>query len=170
MSAPVILEHVGGGQQPDETPDQRLNRNLLEMLNELRVAMPGVQVLFGFLLAVPFQQRFAEVDDFQRYTYFVTLLCAAAATACFVATTAFDRLVFRQGERPAIVKYGNRMAIAGLLCLALAMNGAVLLVTDYLFQGPTPLVVAILLASVYGWLWFGVGLTRRLRNARRARG
>lgn len=154
--------------EDDETPTQRINRNVIELLNEVRVAMPGVQVLFGFLLAVPFQQRFAMVDDFQRMTYFVTLLCAAGATACFVATSAFHRLVFRQGERPAIVKYGNRMSILGLICLALAMNGAVLLVTDFLFESPVPVIVGLLLASLYAWLWFGVGLTRRLKNNRRA--
>jgi uncharacterized protein DUF6328 len=168
MSAGLTLDRDLRGVQPEETPEQRINRNLLEMLNELRVAMPGVQVLFGFLLAVPFQQRFDQVDEFQRMTYFVTLLCAALATACFVAVSAFHRLVFRQGERPAIVKYGNRMAISGLICLALAMNGAVLLVTDILFQAPVPLAVGLAMASVYGWLWFGVGLSRRIRNAQRA--
>jgi hypothetical protein len=162
--AAVQLESVHDGRQPQETPEERLNRNLQEMLNEVRVAMPGVQVLFGFLLAVPFQQRFAEVTDFQKFTYFITLLCAAGATACFVAVSAFHRLLFRQGERPAIVKYGNRMVIRGLVLLALAMNGAVLLVTDFLFKSPMPVIVGVGLASVYGWLWFGVGLMRRLRN------
>jgi hypothetical protein len=147
----------------DETPRERLNRNLIEMLQEVRVAMPGVQVLFGFLLAVPFQQRFSEVDDFQRTVYFVTLLFAAAATACFVAPTAYHRVMFRLRDKPALVRFGNRMVIAGLVCLALSMNGAVLLVTDFLFQAPTQIVTVLAMASAYAWLWFGVAIVRRIR-------
>jgi len=147
----------------DETPHERLNRNLIEMLQEVRVAMPGVQVLFGFLLAVPFQQRFQQADTFQRMVYFVTLVFAAAATACFVAPTAYHRLMFRLRDKPALVKFGNRMVIAGLLCLAVAMNGAVLLVTDFLFKAPTQLIAVLALGCVYAWLWFGVAMVRRVR-------
>lgn len=152
---------IGG--PPDETPHERLNRNLIEMLQELRVAMPGVQVLFGFLLAVPFQQRFQEANSFQRTVYFITLLFAAAATACFVAPTAYHRLMFRLRDKPALVKFGNRMVLAGLVCLAVAMNGAVLLVTDFLFKAPTQVVAVLLLGAVYVWLWFGVAIVRRVR-------
>ena len=147
----------------DETPHERLNRNLIEMLQEVRVAMPGVQVLFGFLLAVPFQQRFQEADTFQRTVYFITLLFAAAATACFVAPTGYHRLMFRLRDKPALVKFGNRMVIMGLVCLAVAMNSAVLLVTDFLFKAPTQIIAVILLASAYIWLWFGVAMLRRVR-------
>jgi hypothetical protein len=152
---------IGG--PTDETPHERLNRNLIEMLQEVRVAMPGVQVLFGFLLAVPFQQRFQLADTFQRTVYFITLLFAAAATACFVAPTAYHRLMFRLRDKPALVKFGNRMVIAGLLCLAVAMNSAVLLVTDFLFKAPTQVITVLVLASVYAWLWFGVAILRRVR-------
>src|SRR5436190_6251802 len=86
---------------------ERLNRQMIELLNEVRVAMPGVQVLFGFLLAVPFQQRFATVTAFQRGVYFVTLLCAAAATAFLVMPVAYHRLMFRRRDRPAIIAGGN---------------------------------------------------------------
>ena len=125
--------------------------------------MPGVQVLFGFLLAVPFQQRFQQTDTFQRTVYFITLVFAAAATACFVAPTAYHRLMFRLRDKPALVKFGNRMVITGLLCLAVAMNSAVLLVTDFLFKAPTQIIAGLALASVYTWLWFGVPMLRRVR-------
>ena len=98
---------------PDEPRDrsedeqERLNRQLIELLNELRVAMPGVQVLFGFLLAVPFQQRFEQVSDFQQTVYFVTLLCAAVATAFLIAPSAYHRLMFEQHDKPNIVHIGS---------------------------------------------------------------
>ncbi len=147
-----------------EDERERLNRELLELLNEVRVAMPGVQVLFGFLLAVPFAAGFENVTDFQRHTYFATLLLAAVAAALLIAPTAYHRLRFRQRDKYALIKFGNRMAIGALAALALAMNGAVLLVTDYLFRSTTLVVTVGALLSLYVWLWFGVGLTRRAQD------
>jgi len=155
---------------PDEPRDrsedeqERLNRQLIELLNELRVAMPGVQVLFGFLLAVPFQQRFEQVSDFQQTVYFVTLLCAAVATAFLIAPSAYHRLMFEQHDKPNIVHIGTAQMIAGLCALALAMNGAVLLVTDLLFDSDTVALTLVLLASLYLALWFGFPLVRRLQK------
>jgi hypothetical protein len=149
-----------------ETEEQRLNRQLNQLLNELRVAMPGVQVLFAFLLAVPFQQRFAEVTDFQRTVYFVTLLTSAAASALFIAPTAYHRLMFRERDKPMLVRISSKLALAGLAFLAVAMNGAVLLVTDVLFEQPTVTVTIVLTVLVYIGLWFGLGLTRRLTGER----
>ena len=112
--------HVSGQRNPSEdveTEQERLNRNLDQLLGELRVAMPGVQVLFAFLLAVPFQQRFTQVTDFQRDVYFVTLLAAAAASALFVAPTAYHRLMFRERDKPRLVAISSRLAVAGLAAL-----------------------------------------------------
>ena len=148
--------------EQEETEQQRINRELDQLLNELRVAMPGVQVLFAFLLAVPFQQRFGEVTDFQRSVYFVTLLASAAASALFIAPTAYHRLMFRQREKPMLVKISSRLAVMGLCCLAVAMNGAVLLVTDVLFEQTTVTITIVLTAAAYIGLWFGLGLTRRM--------
>src|SRR3954452_20658927 len=134
---------------------------MIELLNELRVAMPGVQVLFGFLLAVPFQQRFAEVDDFQKIVYFVTLLAAATATAFLIAPSAYHRIVFRQHDKPHIIRLGTRQFLGGIVALSVAMTGAVLLVTDVLFGAPTVVVTVIAVAGMFGWLWFGIGLWRR---------
>jgi uncharacterized protein DUF6328 len=152
------------GPERSEEEQERLDRQLSELLNEVRVAMPGVQVLFAFLLAVPFQQRFESVSPFQRDVYFVTLLAAATATAFFIAPTAYHRIAFQEGERKRIIQIGSRQVICGLVALAIAMNGAVLLVTDFLFQAPTVIVTMVCVASLFIWLWFGIGVWRRVRR------
>jgi hypothetical protein len=149
-----------------ETEQERLNRELDQLLQELRVAMPGVQVLFAFLLAVPFQQRFAAVTEFQKDVYFATLLAACAASALFVAPTAYHRLMFRGRDKAMLVSMSSKLALAGLACLALAMIGAVLLVTDVLF-GPTTVAITVALtAMLFVGLWFVLGLVRRLSDDR----
>jgi hypothetical protein len=152
--------------QREETEQERLNRELDTLLGELRVAMPGVQVLFAFLLAVPFQQRFAQVTDFQRDVYFATLLAAAAASALFVAPTAYHRLMFRERDKPRLVAISSKLALGGLACLAIAMNGAVLLVTDVLFDTATVAVTVAVTATLFLGLWFGLGLERRMGKER----
>jgi hypothetical protein len=152
------------GPERSEEEQERLDRQLSELLNEVRVAMPGVQVLFAFLLAVPFQQRFESVSPFQRDVYFVTLLAAATATAFFIAPTAYHRIAFQEGERKRIIQSGSRQVICGLVALAVAMNGAVLLVTDFLFQAPTVIVTMVCVASLFICLWFGIGVWRRVRR------
>jgi uncharacterized protein DUF6328 len=160
----VELDEPQRRDQRTEEEQERLNRQMIELLNELRVAMPGVQVLFGFLLAVPFQQRFAEVNAFQRDVYFTTLVASAVATAFLIAPSAYHRLMFQRHDKPNIILLGTRQFIVGLMALAVAMNGAVLLVTDFLFQAPTVVVTMVLLASLFVWLWFGLGVWRRLRT------
>jgi hypothetical protein len=154
-----------GSDERGEDEQERLNRQLQEMLNEMRVAMPGVQVLFGFLLAVPFQQGFRTITDSQRYIYFGTLIAAAVATAFLIAPTAYHRIMFQQHDKPRIIQIGNRQFIIGLVALAVAMNGAVALVTDLIFKGDTLVVTVAVVASLFAWLWFGLGLFRRLRGS-----
>jgi membrane-bound acyltransferase YfiQ involved in biofilm formation len=151
-------------QERSEEEQERLNRQMMELLNELRVAMPGVQVLFGFLLTVPFQQRFQRVSDFQETVYFVTLVAAAAATAFLIAPSAHHRLTFEHHDKPNIIHIGSGQMIVGLCLLAVAMNGAVLLVTDVLFASDTATVTIALLATLYLTLWFGFPLVRRLQK------
>jgi membrane-bound acyltransferase YfiQ involved in biofilm formation len=151
-------------QDRSEDEQQRLNRQMMELLNELRVAMPGVQVLFGFLLTVPFQQRFQRVTEFQETVYFATLISAAVATAFLIAPSAYHRLMLEQHDKPNIIHIGSGQMIAGLCALALAMNGAVLLVTDVLFEAGTVIVTLALLASLYVTLWFGFPLVRRAQK------
>jgi membrane-bound acyltransferase YfiQ involved in biofilm formation len=146
-----------------EEEQERLNRQMTELLTELRVAMPGVQVLFGFLLAVPFAQGFKDVNAFQRDVYFITLLAAAVATAFLIAPSAYHRIAFQTGDRPRIIRVGTVQFVCGLVALAIAMNGAVLLVTDVLFQTDTVIVTLAITVSLFGWLWFGIGLWRRMR-------
>lgn len=147
-----------------ESEEERLNRELDQLLNELRVAMPGVQVLFAFLLAVPFQQRFGAVTEFQKHVYFVTLLAAAATSALFIAPTAYHRLVFRARDKPHLIKLSSQLALAGLVALAIAMNGAVLLIADVLFEDTTVVLTVVATATLYITLWFGIGLRRRLAS------
>ncbi len=150
----------------DEDEAERLDRELLELLNELRVAIPGVQVLFAFLLTVPFQQRFGEITEFQRMTYFATLLLSAAATAFLIAPTAYHRIMFRERDKPRLIHTATVQCIVGLALLALALNGAVLLISDVLFGTTTVVVVVAVVALTFLWLWFGLGLVRRLGRER----
>jgi hypothetical protein len=145
----------------DEDRDERLDRELIEFLNELRVALPGVQVLFAFLLGVPFTQRFAEVTDLQKDAYFFTFLCAAAATALLIAPSAYHRLNWRQHDKENLLRVSNRLAIAGTFFLAVAMSSTVFVVTDLLFETAAAAVVAGLTAGFYGWFWYGLPLVRR---------
>ncbi len=150
----------------EETEQERLDRELDQLLNELRVAMPGVQVLFAFMLAVPFQQRFVAVTEFQKHVYFVTLLAAAAASALFIAPTAYHRLMFRERDKPRLITISSNLTLAGLFALAIAMIGAVLLVTDVLFDGRTVVVTAVLTGVLFVGLWFVLGAVRRVSGGR----
>ena len=161
MSRPP--EHERRADRSDEE-QERLNRQMMELLNEIRVAMPGVQILFGFLLTVPFQQRFSRVDDFQQTVYFVTLVMAAVAAAFLIAPSAYHRVMFEQEDKPNIIHIGTGQFLVGLAALAVAMNGAVLLVTDVLFSAGTVTVTVVLLATLYFTLWFGFGLVRRMQK------
>jgi hypothetical protein len=145
----------------NEDEAERLDRELIELLNELRVVMPGVQVLFGFLLTVPFQQRFETIDDFQRIVYFVTLLLVAAASAFLMGPSAFHRLTFREGQKPYLIRLGTRQTIVGMALLALAMNGVLLLLTDLLFHTTTVAITVAAMSGLFGWLWFGLAWRRR---------
>jgi hypothetical protein len=144
--------------------NQRSNRQMAELLQELRVALPGVQILFAFLLTVPFAQGFKTVTSFQRTLFFVTLLATAASTVCFIAPTATHRLRFHQGDRRYIIESANRLLIVGLVFLGIAIIGAIALITDYLFGLGShwywPALVAVALVG----LWFVRPLVRHLRG------
>jgi Family of unknown function (DUF6328) len=159
-----VVDPPRGRADRSEEEQERLNRQMAELLQELRVAMPGVQVLFGFLLAVPFQQRFGTTTDFQRGVYAVSLVAAALATALLIAPSAHHRLMFEHGDKPNIIQLGTFQMLAGLASLAVAMNAAVLLVTDFLFSAGTAVVIAACLATLYVTLWFGIGLARRFTS------
>ncbi len=147
-----------------EDDQSRLDRELIELLNELRVALPGVQMLFAFLLTVPFTQRFPDISQPQKLVYFASFLCAALSTAFFIAPTAFHRIQFRERDKEYVVNVSNRLALVGTFFLAGAMCCVVFVITDVLFEvfwGP---LMTALAAGVFGWLWFGMPLLRRLRT------
>ena len=143
----------------DEAREIR-DRQIGEVLQELRVAITGGQILFGFLLTVPFAQRWTDTDDFQRALFLITLLSIATATGCFIAPTAAHRLRFHQRDRAFLVAYANRAAIAGLTCLVVATVSAVLLVTDFVFSRTTAVLSSGAIAAVLLTLWFVVPLSR----------
>lgn len=155
-----------GSSPRDEENWQRLDRNLDELLQKLRIALPGVQVLFAFLLAVPFQQRFGDVTDFQQSVYFATLMLTGASTFLLIAPTAFHRVTFRQQQKERLVRLANRLAIAGLGCLGLAVIGAVTLVTDFLYgAAPTALAAgAFLVIATVLWVVIPVRVRTRHRD------
>ena len=146
----------------DDEESERLDRELLELINELRVALTGVQILFAFLLTVPFTQRFARITEFQRHLFFATLLAAAASVLLLIAPTARHRLLFRQHDKERIVVSANRYAIAGLATLAAAMAGAVMLITDLLFHKTMVTWVTAILATAFVVLWFVMPALRRV--------
>jgi hypothetical protein len=148
----------------NESKDERLNRELIELLNELRVALPGVQMLFGFLLAVPFSQRFTAITTTQRHVYYFTFMATAAATICLIAPTAYHRLRFRQRDKEQMIQTANRLAIAGTAFLAAALTGAVYLVTDMLFKGAATALAAAAAGGLLVWFWYGLPLVRRLNE------
>src|SRR5438067_345408 len=131
-------------QSRQETELERYDRNLTELMGELRVALPGVQVLFAFLLVVPFNQRFGRVSQFERQLYFGTLLLTLLASMLLIAPTIIHRLEFRRGEKAHVVHIANRLMTAGLVVLATAMSTAVLLITHFLFGPLTAIITTII--------------------------
>jgi high-affinity Fe2+/Pb2+ permease len=148
----------------EESEGERLDRNLGELLQELRVALPGVQVLFAFLLAVPFQQNFTKITPFQEKVYFVTLLLTALSAALLIAPSAYHRMTFRMQQKDHLVFLANKLSIAGLACLALAMTGAIVLITDVLFGSAATVVTGTVAFSVFLLLWYAMPLKRRLSS------
>jgi hypothetical protein len=142
---------------------KKLDRELIELLNELRVALPGVQVLFAFLLTVPFSQRFTTITPTQVRVYFASVLATAAATAFLIAPTAYHRLHFRERSKDEMMVTSNRLALAGTVFLATAVALVVYLITDVLFGGTWTAVVTVAVVIMFGWLWYGLPLMRRLR-------
>ena len=146
--------------QRDESPAERIDRNFNELLGELRIALPGVQVLFAFLLAVPFANGFSTVTDFQKWLYLVVLLCTAVATALLIAPTAYHRIVFRRGRKTQVLAFANRAAIVGLAFLALAMSLAILLITDYLFSLAAAIPIAVASGALFTAFWYALPWVR----------
>jgi hypothetical protein len=147
-----------------ETDLERWDRNWTELLQELRVAQTGVQILFAFLLTLPFTNRFAATSELDRGTYVATTVAAAAATALLIAPVSYHRLVFRQGRKPELVLVASRLATLGLACLLLAMLGAVFLAVDVVLHQPTAALIVAGLAVLYVFLWYVLPFFGRRRD------
>src|ERR671932_769280 len=144
----------------DESEKERLDRNLGELLGELRVALPGVQVLFAFLLTVPFQQGFTKATPFEKSIYLVTLITTAMAAAFLIAPSSLHRLEFRRDDKRFVVFSANRLAIAGFAFLGVAMTCATLLVTHYLYGTAAAVATTIAAGTLFFGLWYAVPLAR----------
>jgi hypothetical protein len=151
--------------RPGETEAERDDRNLIELLQELRVAGLGVQVIFAFLLALPFTTRFGALGPAQRGLYVAALVLAAVSTALLLGPVAYHRLVFRRHLKQHLIRAANRMAIAGLTTVALTVGAAVLLVISYVTPGLTTVLITVFVAGLFGCLWFALPLVRRWGGA-----
>ena len=153
------------GHDETESADDRHNRQLVELLNELRVVLPGVQMLFGFLLAVPFTQRFGTISDLQSNVYYGTFLAATGASVFLIAPASFHRIVWRHGRKRNLLQVSNKLAIIGTAFLAVAIAGSVGLVTSLLFGNSWAAAAAALVAGLIAAVWFVLPFVSRLLGA-----
>jgi hypothetical protein len=151
-----------------ETEEERTDRNLLELLNELRVALPGVQILFAFLLIVPFTERFDTLSGTQEKVYFVALICAAIASALLIAPSVHHRATFERQDKRFVVSLGTKLSLVGLAFLALAMIAVILLITDFLFATVTAIAATAAIALLFLVVWGAVPVYRRVIRERGA--
>lgn len=148
----------------EETEKERIDREVIELLNELRVTLPGVQVLFAFLLIVPFQQAFSSVSDAERAVYLLAVLATTAATICLIAPASYHRLRFRARDKKRMLLISNRFAIAGVFSLALAIVASLYLIVEVVFGNVLAAAIAALGAGGLAVFWFGLPLLSRMRG------
>jgi hypothetical protein len=149
----------------EKKSEEDLDRELIELLNELRVALPGVQVLFAFLLAVPFANGWKNVDGSEKAAFFVAFLATAVASALLIAPSAFHRIEWRSHDKEHLLAISNRFTIAGMAFLALAICAVVFLIADYIYNSIAGIVLAALAVVLYGGLWYLLPLARRARRS-----
>jgi phosphatidylserine synthase len=142
----------------------RLDRELIELLNELRVALPGVQVLFAFLLILPFTNRFEQISGLERAVYFIALLGTTLASALMIAPSAYHRIRFREHDKEALIVTSNRLLLGGMAALAVAIVCSVFVIADLIYGPTTGVVTAVGTAAIYGWFWYGMPLRREGRG------
>jgi amino acid transporter len=147
-----------------EDRHDRVNRELIELLNELRVALPGVQVLFAFMLILPFSQGFAKITQVQRWLYLVAFVCAAIGTALLIAPSSYHRLRFRHRDKERMLLSSSKMAVAGMAFVAVSMTCVVGLITDVVFGTLTGVLAGLGVGAVFAWFWYGLPLSRRIED------
>jgi|SRR5262245_1420127 len=159
-------DHTPNDPETDESPKERLDRELIELLQGLRVALPGVQVLFAFLLTVPFASGFGEVTQGQKQLLVLALAAAAVASICLISPAAQHRILFRAGQKEILVRRSNLYGIAGTIALGLAMAASLLLIVDVVIGLSTAYWMATLLTLLWAWTWFAQPLLTRIRAER----
>jgi O-antigen/teichoic acid export membrane protein len=147
-----------------ETADERRNRELIELLNELRVALPGVQVLFAFLLTIPFSRGFPKLTKLDRDVYFVALIATMVSTVLLITPSSYHRFVFRLHDKEQLLETSNRLIIAGLAVLAVAMTCSLFLISDFLFGWVVTGVVTAFTAFLFAFFWYAIPIRRRRRG------
>ncbi|HWF25522.1 MAG TPA: DUF6328 family protein [Solirubrobacteraceae bacterium] len=161
MSSRTEAHPVAPNDGRDETRLERLDRNTIELLNELRVASTGIQVLLAFLLVAPFDNRFARLSGFERGDYFITLVCIALAAVLLIAPSIHHRVLFRRRQKPYVLRVGNQAMIAAMVFLGLGLTGIIILITDIMFGGAAAAVAGAAAAVIIAGLWFAVPWERR---------
>jgi amino acid transporter len=151
-------------EQQDEDEKARLDRELIELLNELRVALPGVQVIFAFMLVVPFSQGFSQLSSVERWIYFAAFITSALAAALLIAPSSYHRLRFRQGDKEKMLRLGNRLLVGGLALVAVSMTLSVGLISEFVFGTAMALVAGLGIGAALAWFWFGLPLSRRAQG------
>jgi amino acid transporter len=148
----------------DEDAKERIDRELIELLNELRVALPGVQVLFAFMLVVPFSQGFSGLTTFERWTYFAAFIAAALGAALLIAPSSYHRLRFRQGDKERMLYTSNRLVLSGMAMVAVSIALSVGLISEFVFGTEVALAAGIGIGAWLGWFWYGLPLSRRIQD------
>jgi len=145
----------------NETEKQRWDRNFADLLQELRVTQTGIQILFAFLLTLPFSSGFPRTTAFQKDVFVIALLSAAASTAMVISPVAFHRALFRQGRKPELVRYAHKMLTGGLAFLLVSMVSSVLLITDFILDWPMTLITTAATGVFFLSFWAGIPWFRR---------
>jgi uncharacterized protein DUF6328 len=159
-------EQQTSASEPHESPKERVDRELIELLNGLRVILPGVQVLLAFLLTVPFSQGFEKATSTDEIVYFATVLLTVAATGALTMPAAYHRIRFRQGDKEQMLQISNVFAIAGLVLLTFAMASVVFLITNVLYGIEAAVPVALVALALLGFSWFAVPLFKKVEGTR----
>jgi Family of unknown function (DUF6328) len=152
-----------------ESEEERHNRELIELLNELRVALPGVQVLFAFLLAVPFANGFPKLTSLDRDIFFVAFIATALSTVLLIAPSSYHRLRWRQHDKERMLVISNALTIAGLFLLAVAITATVFVITDFLFHRAWAAAFTAIVAATFLVLWYGLPLAAAIQDRQRPR-
>lgn len=145
---------------------EELDQEWSELVEELRLVLPGADVLFGFLLVLPFQQAFGSLTAFQRGIYFGALIAAAVACVLLISPSVNHRLRWREGEKESLLRSATRMSIAATVCIAFAMIAAIAVITDLLFGSSATAIVTAVVATIFAWFWYGLPFWTRFAGRR----